>query len=208
MAVRAVAFDIGGVLERVGDLDEWLGRWRGRVGLDEGVFQDRLGSVDPRSMIGTGQMSEAEFRQGYVDAFGFNEADADAFMADMWDWYCGELDDELMAFARNLRPTYRFGIISNSADGARREEQRRWGFEQLVDDPAHIVYSHEVGVAKPDPRIYQIACDRLDVEPAELAFLDDVRICVNGASALGIHAVLHGSTPASIAAINALLDPP
>ncbi len=202
MTIRAVAFDIGGVLERVGDLNAWLGGWRQRIGMDVAEFGDRLSSVDPRGLIGTGGMSEAEFRQGYVEAFGFSAAETDEFMAAMWDWYCGELDTELVEFVRGLRPAYRTGIISNSADGARREEQARYGFEELVDD---IVYSHEVGLAKPDPRIYELACQRLEVQPAELVFLDDVPYCVEGAAAVGIHALLHRSTPESIAAITAAL---
>lgn len=203
MAIRAVAFDIGGVLERVGDLDEWLDTWRQRVRLEGAEFDERMALIDPRGLIGTGQMTESEYRQRYIDVFGFSEVDADAFMAGMWDWYCGELDTELVAFARGLRPAYTTGIISNSADGARREEQSRWGFEQLVDT---IVYSHEVGLAKPDPRIYELACVYLQVDPDELVFLDDVPLCVEGAAALGIHAVLHRSTPESIAAITALLE--
>ncbi|MEJ7629718.1 MAG: HAD family phosphatase [Nocardioidaceae bacterium] len=202
MAIRAVAFDIGGVLERVGDADVWLDVWRARLRLESGDFDDRMAQVDPRGLIGTGKMTEGEFRRGCLDAFGFSDAAADEFMADMWDWYCGELDTELVDYLRGLRPAYTTGIISNSADGARREEQLRWQFEQLVDE---IVYSHEVGVAKPDRRIYELACERLDVAPHELVFLDDVQACVDGASAVGIHALLHRSTLESITAINALL---
>ncbi len=202
MAIRAVAFDIGGVLEKVGDLEEWLGAWRRHVGLDHGDFDDRLGQVDPRGLIGTGELSEREFRQGYIDAFGFSESEADEFMAQMWDWYCGELDTELVEFVRGLRPAYTTGIISNSADGARREEQARYGFEELVD---HIVYSHEVGLAKPDRRIYELACERFGVTPEELVFVDDVDSCVEGARSLGIHGVLHRSTPETVAAVTTLL---
>ncbi len=203
MTIKAVAFDIGGVLERVGDVDVWLGRWRERLGMSRTDFESRVGRVDPRGLIGTGGLSESQFRKGYMEALGLNETQADEFITAMWDWYCGELDTELVEFARGLRPAYLTGIISNSADGARREEQARYGFEQLVDD---IVYSHEVGVAKPDPRIYELACARLGVEPAELVFLDDVQHCVDGAAAIGIHALVHRSTPKSIEAITALLS--
>ena len=202
MAIRAVAFDIGGVLEKVDDLDGWLRQWVDRLGLEQASIETRLGRIDPRQMMGTGEMSEAEFRDGCREAFGFSETDVDEFMAAMWDWYCGELDTELVAFAGELRPAYRTGIISNSADGARREEQGRYGFEQLVDD---IVYSHEVGLAKPDPRIYRLACERLGVAPEELVFIDDTPRCVDSANALGIHAVLHSSTPETIRAVTALL---
>jgi epoxide hydrolase-like predicted phosphatase len=202
MTIKAVSFDIGGVLEKVADLDEWLEALRRRLRLDQSTLEAGLVSVDPRNLIGTGAMSETEFRTGYRDAFGFSEAETDDFMTRMWDWYCGELDTELFAFAESLRPAYTTGIISNSADGARREEQARYRFEQLVDD---IVYSHEVGLVKPDPKIYELACQRLGVAPDELVFVDDTQICVDGAAAVGIHAVLHESTPTTIARVRGLL---
>ena len=203
MTIKAVSFDIGGVLEKVSDLDEWLEALRRRLGIDQVALEAALAAVDPRSLIGTGDMSEADFRAGYRDAFGLSDAETDDFMARMWDWYCGELDTEMFAFAEGLRPAYATGIISNSADGARREEQARYLFEQLVDD---IVYSHEVGLVKPDPKIYELACERLGVEPDELVFIDDTQICVDGAAAIGIHAVLHESTPDTIARVKAVLS--
>ena len=102
------------------------------------------------------------------------------------------------------------GILSNSAPGAR-EAERHLGFEAVTDD---IVYSHEVGLAKPDPRIYALVEERLGVAPAEIAFLDDHAPHVEAARPAGWHAVLDDGadgadgtdgTAASIAAIEALL---
>ena len=157
--------------------------------------------VVPRVPI-VGNMTEVQLRQRYAAALGLSEPQADEFMADMWDWYCGELDAELVRFAASLRPSFRTGILSNSVDGARREEQARYQFEQLVDV---IVYSHEACVAKPDPRAFRLLCDALGVQPDELVFLDDVPGHIDAACALGIHGIVHVSTPDSIAAVEALL---
>ncbi len=200
--IKAVVFDVGGVLETVEDPAKWLERWRDRLGLDPDEFAAAMKKLDPDDVIGVGRLSEPEFRQRYVEIFGFGEAEADAFMAEMWDWYCGELDVELADYARGLRPRYQTAILSNSADGARREEETRYGFEEMVDT---IIYSHEVGLAKPDPRIYELTCKRLNVTPDEVVFLDDTPAIVESAREYGIMAVLHESTPTSIAAINALL---
>ena len=93
------------------------------------------------------------------------------------------------------------GIVSNSGPGAR-EAERHYGFEDITDD---IVYSHEVGLAKPDPAIYALAAHRLGVEPHEIVFLDDSQKCVDGARAAGWHAVLHLDTPTSIRELEAII---
>jgi putative hydrolase of the HAD superfamily len=59
-----------------------------------------------------------------------------------------------------------------------------------VDDLAHlfdvVVESAVVGLRKPDPRIYELACARLEVEPAEVVFLDDLGVNLKPARALGM----------------------
>src|SRR5262249_24209129 len=100
------------------------------------------------------------------------------------------------------RPGLRTAILSNSSDGARREEMARYSFDEFFDP---IIYSHEVGLAKPDPAVFRLACARTGVGPDERIFIDDVGDHVAAARDLGIHAILHSSTAATIAAVNALL---
>jgi HAD superfamily hydrolase (TIGR01493 family) len=151
----------------------------------------------------TGDLPEADVRRMYADALGLDDSDADVMMAEMWDAYCGELDVAMRDYAAGLRPRFRTAILSNSADGARREEQRRYGFEQLVDV---IVYSHEVAVAKPDPAVYRLTEERLGVQPDEIVFVDDVSGNVDAARARGWHAVLHRDTAATIAEVTRLIS--
>jgi putative hydrolase of the HAD superfamily len=94
------------------------------------------------------------------------------------------------------------GTFSNSFVGARRREQERYHFDEITD---LIVYSHEVGISKPDPRIYQLACARLGVQPAETVFLDDNQLMVDGARAVGMQAVLFEDNAQAIAAVEACL---
>lgn len=205
MTARAVVFDIGGVLERVEDdawPEIWIGRWERRMGLPAGHVLARQAEHKPVGDVVTGDVSEAQLRRRYADALGLDERQADAMMAEMWEAYCGELDVELFDFAAGLRPRYRTAILSNSADGARREEQRRYGFEQLVDV---LVYSHEVGLAKPDPAVFRLTEQRLGVEAHEIVFLDDQPQHVSAARELGWHAVHHTDTRESLREVQALL---
>jgi putative hydrolase of the HAD superfamily len=206
MTVRAVVFDIGGVLERVDDdawPEVWFRRWESKLGREPGSLQAGLAAHEPAGSVVVGKVSEAQLRSMYAGALGLTEDEADAMMAEMWDAYCGELDEPLRDFAASLRPTYKTAILSNSADGARREEQRRYGFEQLVDE---IVYSHEVGLAKPDPRVYRLTEQRLAVAAEEIVFIDDVERNVAAARNLGWTAVHHRDTADTIRAVRAILE--
>jgi putative hydrolase of the HAD superfamily len=203
MPIRSVVFDIGGVLERVDDFEAVLGAaWRERLGMAAEEFMAALAAIDPDNLSETGQMSEAQWTARCAASLHLSRAQTEEFRADVWDWYCGELDAELMAFAASLRPHVRTAIVSNSADGARREELARYAFDDIFDP---IIYSHEVGLAKPDPAIFELVCLRLDVAPDETIFVDDVPGHCEAARQVGMHAIRHRSTPQSITAITALL---
>ena len=205
MAIKAAVFDIGGVLERVEDdawPEIWIGRWERRMNLPAGHARAALAEHEPTGDMATGEMSEAQMREMWARALGLDDDQDHQMMAEMWDAYCGELDVQLRDFAAGLRPTFATAILSNSTDGARREEQRRYGFEELVDV---IVYSHEVGLVKPDPAIFRLTGELLGVEPHEIVFLDDHDGHVAAARACGWHAVWHRDNTASIQMISKII---
>jgi epoxide hydrolase-like predicted phosphatase len=201
MAIRAAVFDIGNVLEIAPDLGVGR-RWEVRLGLAEGEVGRRLADVWAAGAIGV--VAEDEVRQAISDRLGVAREQADAIMADFWEQYLGTGNSELIEYCRELRPRYRTGILSNSFVGAREREQAAYGFEDLVDD---IIYSHEVGMNKPEPRIYELTCARLDVRPEEMIFLDDVEPNVAAARAIGIHGIHYRDNAQAIAEIEELLTP-
>jgi putative hydrolase of the HAD superfamily len=149
-----------------------------------------------------GTISERDVHQAVRERLGVDERQLEEFMGMIWREYLGTANTELIEYVRQLRPTYRTGIVSNSFVGAREREQAVYGFVDLVDE---IVYSHECGMSKPDPAIYALACERLRVEPARMVFLDDYGPCVAGARDAGIHAVLYRDNAQAIRDIEALL---
>lgn len=203
MPIRAAVFDVGGVLERVDDANwpqAWIARWERRMGLPSGHVEGVLAvHALPAAM------TETQLRATYAGALGLDERQADQLMAEMWDAYCGELDTVLRDFVAGLRPALKTAILSNSADGARREEQRRFGLDDLVDV---LVYSHEVGVEKPDPAVFRLTENLLDVRPEEIVFLDDNADHVEAAAGCGWHAVLHQDTQSSLRTIRRILAAP
>jgi HAD superfamily hydrolase (TIGR01509 family) len=197
MTIRAVVFDIGSVLEVI-DESVFPAPFEQRHGLAEGAV---LGVPDWPGDAGIGEMTEAEVRAHWQRGLSLTDGQADELMRDYWTWYVGTLDQPLVDWFTDQRPDRRTGILSNSGPGAR-EAERHWGFEAITDD---IVYSHEVGLRKPDPAIYALTAERLGVEPGEIVFLDDVLANVEAAWAAGWHAALHVDTATSIRELEAVL---
>jgi epoxide hydrolase-like predicted phosphatase len=164
-------------------------------------FQRRLAPVGRPGSLGEITLHRAERRIASV--FGLDDAALARFMDDLWEEYLGTLNVELAAYFGSLRGRYRTGIVSNSFAGAREREQAAYELEDLCDT---IVYSHEVGCVKPDPRIYRIALERLDVAAERTVFLDDLQGNVDGALAVGLQAVLFVDTGQAIRELQTRLE--
>ncbi|MEC3958785.1 HAD family phosphatase [Nocardia sp. CDC153] len=199
MGVRAVVFDIGGVLEVTSEMT-FLGDWLGRLGLTLDDVGPELVEIWPLGELGV--VTESQVREAIRTGLSVDQQIADAVIADMWGQYLGVANTELIDYLARLRPRFRTGLLSNSFVGARQRESAAYGFEDLVDD---IVYSHEVGIAKPDPEIYLLACRRLGIDPHETVFVDDSEIAVTGAKSVGITAILHESNTRTISTLDTLL---
>jgi len=199
MAIRAVVFDIGGVLEITPDLG-LTEKWERLLHLKPGELNERMAGVWHAGSLGL--CSEEQVLQSLKENLGMDPVQVDAFMHDVWEEYLGELNVELAAYFSSLRPRYRTALLSNSFVGARTREQQRYHFDQLTD---LIIYSHEVGIAKPDRRIYELTCERLGVQPAQMIFLDDNEGHLKAAREFGIHAILFQNTLQAIADIEAVL---
>jgi HAD superfamily hydrolase (TIGR01509 family) len=96
------------------------------------------------------------------------------------------LHPDTVPFLESLRAKgVRTAFVSNCADNTR-PHLDAYGLSGLVD---HLVLSCEVGVAKPDPAIFEIALARLGVAAQDALFVDDQQRFCDAASGLGIRAV-------------------
>ena len=68
-----------------------------------------------------------------------------------------------------------------------------------------VIESSAVGVRKPEPRFYEIACEQLEIEPAEAVFLDDLGINLKPARAMGMRTIKVGEPAQAIADLEAVL---
>lgn len=213
--IKAVVSDIGGVfeLEPLGRdptarFPELIADWEMRLRLPPGELhacrKEMNRYFDAAGKDGElGTLSQAEWQAGLRQFIGLTPAQLQAFVEDFWKTYLGDPNPELVAYFSVLRPRYRTALLSNSFDGAREREQDRYHFAEMVD---FIIYSHEVGLAKPDPGIYALTSQRLGVQPQEIVFLDDVERNVAAAAASGFHAILYQNNAQAIAEIDRCLQ--
>jgi putative hydrolase of the HAD superfamily len=185
--IEAVLFDIGGVLT-TGPFEGFAHYERERA-LPEGLIR-RIDSTDPDTN------AWARFERGEVDFAGFRElfeaearalryvVDAREVMAAMR----GLARPEMVDAVRFCKGRFKTAALTNNFVATEREPRpdAPFPFDGLFEV---VIESSKVGVRKPDPRFYEMACRALDVEPADAVFLDDLGINLKPARAMGMHTI-------------------
>jgi epoxide hydrolase-like predicted phosphatase len=183
MGIKAVIFDFGGVLVRTEDRSP-------RQGLadDLGMSYEELDALifqsESARQATVGKFTTQEHWEHLRTRLGFS---VEEFPRVPKEFFGGDvLDEELIDYIRALRPRYKTAMLSNAWDDLRDVVVNEWQIGEAFDE---LIISAEVGVAKPDPRIYRLTLKRLEVEPSEAIFIDDFLRNVEGAQAAGIHAI-------------------
>jgi epoxide hydrolase-like predicted phosphatase len=190
MAIRAVFFDVGGVILRT-ENPEPRREWERRLGLQPGQLVKTVfdNPVAQQSTIGGAMESDVWNEVGRslkLSAQQRMELREDFFAGDAW-------DENLLAFIRKLRTRIRTGVISNGWLGSQ-AAMAKWINPATFDT---IVFSGVEKCRKPDEKIYRLALSRLGLLPDEAMFFDDFQENVDGANRIGMQAVLfEGSHPA------------
>ena len=198
MSIRAVIFDFGSVLVLMQDekprqlLADRLG-----VPLEELnrlVFESESAA---RAMLG--ELTIDQHWQAVGAALGVLPEDLPAVRAQFWS--ADVVNQELVALIHKLRPRYKIGLLSNAWNDLRQVLATRLPIGHLFDD---LLISAEVGLGKPDPRIYHLAVERLGVQPQEAIFIDDVLVNVAAARSVGLQAVHYRNNPQLFAVLESL----
>ena len=199
MPIKAVVFDFGGVLLRTEDASGRR-KWEQRLGVE----CDRIGALvfdsdtSHRATVGEVE-ADAVWQQLAID-FALDGATLDEFYHDFWSG--DAVNVRLVEFIESLRPRYKTAILSNAWSNAREAFVDIYGLGGVMDE---IVISAEERLAKPDPRIFQVAAERLGVKPEEAVFVDDMLLNVEAARALGFCGVHFRETDQAIADVKRCL---
>ena len=187
--IKAIIFDVGGVLIRT---QSRAGRekWAAKFGIDSWDFENFVFRSESGVQSELGQKSVKEHWQWLAEHFSLTEA---SLVEMRRDFFGGDaLNQPLVEYVKRLRGAgYATGILSNFGDNARTIWSEVYPFIDYFDG---IIISSEVGVMKPDPKIYHLAAESVGVKPAEALFIDDFMQNVEGARAVGMQAI-HFSDP-------------
>jgi epoxide hydrolase-like predicted phosphatase len=181
--IRAIIFDVGGVLVRTVDKQSRRSLEK-RLELADGeaealVFNSAMGQAAQR-----GEIADEALWAWVGQRFSLSPQQLSEFRHSFWG---GDvLDTELIALIRVLRARYQTAVISNATDALRRTLTEKYPVADAFD---LIVGSAEEGIMKPDPDIYLRTLDRLGRKPAETVFIDDFAHNVAAARELGLHTI-------------------
>ena len=193
MAVAAVIFDFGGVLTT--SPFEAFARYERERGLPGG-FLRRINATDPHTN------AWARFERAEIDAAEFDATfEAESRLLghptpgrDVLPLLSGDLRPAMVAALKACKRRLKVGCITNnvqtgSGAGMASTVEKAQAVSEVMALFDQVIESSRAGVRKPDPLIYRMMCDALEVSPAECVYLDDLGINCKPAAALGMTAI-------------------
>ena len=198
--IKAVIFDMGGVILRTEDPSSRLAQAES-LGISRQQLERAVFNSASALQATLGIISEKEHWNEVFKILPVPIGEQADFISAFWEG--DRMDRELLSFIDGLRPTLRTGLLSNAWSEARNSVSARFGGLDVFDV---TVFSAEVGLAKPDPAIYERIVQQLEAEAGEAVFVDDYLPNVDAAAALGMGAVRFLNTRQAQADVRAILN--
>jgi putative hydrolase of the HAD superfamily len=210
--LRALVVDYGGVLTT--SLAAAMQAWLAADEIDPADFGDLMrqwlgappapaADANPIHALETGAMSAQEFECRLAERLRTRTGTAptaEGLLGRMFAQFRAE-PSMLTVLGRARRHGIRTALLSNSWG----LDYPRDGWDELFDV---VVISGEVGLRKPDPAIYRLVAERLDVAPEECVFVDDLSPNVRAAAAVGMVGIHHTDPVTTVAELEAVFDLP
>ena len=106
----------------------------------------------------------------------------------------GDIRPAVVEALKLCKSKVKVGCITNNASvgkgaGMSSDENKAAKVTEILSVFDHVIESSKIGMRKPDPRIYELMCETLDVDPARCIYLDDLGINLKPARAMGMHTI-------------------
>ena len=199
MSIKAVIFDVGGVLMRTEDKEP-----RAALGLRFGKTYQEMDKIvfgnKSSAKASVGEISARNHWENIMRSLSLPDEGIDNFYAQ---FFSGDaVDYVLIDYIRTLRPRYTTAIISNAWDDLRDIIVSKWHIDDAFNE---IFISAEIGIAKPDVRIYEYALEKLNIVPEEALFIDDFIENIETARNLGMQGIHFQESSTVMAKLQELL---
>lgn len=194
MAIKAVIFDLGGVLFTLGE-QAYRREVARRLGLGDALppaYEELLPAIQRGELAEEEVWERLSGRRMPLNAFD-----------DAWEAHY-RVNPAMLALAAELRDRGLKTAVLSNTQASHVAIMRRMGVLAPFDP---VLMSCEVGCRKPEPAIFRLALERLGLPADAVAFVDDVPEFVAAARSLGIHGIRHsGDVAATREALLALMD--
>ncbi|HLX88436.1 MAG TPA: HAD-IA family hydrolase [Acidimicrobiales bacterium] len=206
-AVDAVLFDFGGVL--AGSPFDAFDRYEQSAQLPAGFIRS-LNATNPHdnawARLERNELTFDEFCLAFeAEAAGAGgRIDTRALFSS----FSGELRPEMIEAVRRCRTRFKTGLLTNNFVTPLVEGERAGQLSEVLALFDAVVESSVVGIRKPDPKFYELACRMLGVEPHRSVFLDDLGVNLKPARALGMVTIKVTESDAALGELEAVLGLP
>ena len=198
MSIRAVFFDLGGVILRT----EYQAPRQHLAEQFRMEYEDIDKLVFGSPSAARASVGEITEEQHWHQMMKFLKLPAGEYKRVEAEFFGGDVIDlAILNFLRSIKPKYKVGLISNAWSGLRAYIERE-KFDDVFDK---MIISAEVGVKKPEARIYQIALEQLQVKAKEAVFVDDVLENIEACEKVGMRGILFRNPESALKQLKALL---
>lgn len=209
--IKAVLWDFGGVLTT--SPFEAFNRFEAEHQLPKDIIR-RINATNPHAnawaQLESSQISVDEFDEAFAGEA--RELGHDIRGQDVLALLSGDLRPRMVGALTAIRGRFKTGCITNNiknqgeGPGMARDNERAGRVAQVMDMFDVVIESSKVGIRKPDPEIYRIACREMDIDPDEAVFLDDLGINLKPARDLGMITIKVLDVDQALAELGAHLD--
>jgi epoxide hydrolase-like predicted phosphatase len=201
--IRAVIFDLGGVILRTEDAQPRL-ELASRLGLTRQELENAVFNHPASQQAERGLITSEQAWKTVTQAIGVPASEIAAFREQ---FFAGDrVDFALVGFIQKLRPNFTTALLSNT-----------WITDmtaflsddlQIMDTFDVVISSAKSRLAKPDPAIFRLVLEAVQAAPDEAVFVDDFEKNITAAAMLGIQTVLFRGAEQTQAALAGLLGLP
>lgn len=186
MPIRAVFFDFGGVIQRT-EFQAPRQQLAQRFNMDYDDIDKLVFGGGPNSTAARASIGEIDVREHWkaiAKRLKIKESQIAEFESE---FFAGDvLDMSIISYLRSLRPRFKTGLISNAWS-----DMRDYLVRKKIDDTFDtLTISAEVGIAKPEAKIYHLALEQAQVKANEAVFVDDMPANIEACQQIGMKGIL------------------